>query len=136
MLSEIIDPMSPADRKDLIKTEARIGDYCEKPPSEKEAKLCYYVDPIKREISQPIKNGVPYGVVCQRLKKKSAEICALKYSATAAVAITRATDLSKLKVKDLKGFIMEKNVACAGCTTKDELAAAITKWFEERPQEL
>ena len=44
---------------------------------EKEAKLCYYLDPIKREVSQPVKNGVPFDVICQRLKKQSAEICAL-----------------------------------------------------------
>lgn len=130
----MIDPLSAADRKDLLKTEERIGAYCEKPPGEKETKLCYYVDPIKREISQPVKNGVPYGVICQRLKKKSAEICALKYSSAAAIAITKATDLSKLKVKDLKGFIMEKNIPCAACNEKDDFAKAITAYFAAHPE--
>jgi hypothetical protein len=31
-----------ADRKDLLKTEAAIGAFCEKPASDKETKLCVY----------------------------------------------------------------------------------------------
>lgn len=65
---------------------------------------CYFIDPVKREISKPVQNGVPVTTICQRLKKKSAEICALRYSSSPAggPAITRATDLSKLRVKELK----------------------------------
>ncbi len=133
-LGEMIDPLSPATRKDLVKTETAIQAYCDKAPGEKETKLCYYIDPIKREISQPVKNGVPYPVICQRLKKKSAEICALKYASNAAVAITRTTDLTKLRTKDLKAFTMEKNIPCGECIEKADFEKAITKYFEAHPE--
>jgi hypothetical protein len=53
---------------------------------------CYFVDPIKREVSQPLKNGVPADRICQRLKKKSGEICTLKYSSSAPVTVDATTD--------------------------------------------
>ena len=122
--------MSAADKKDIVKIEDKIGAYCEAPPSDKETKLCYYVDPIKREISQPAKNGVPVNVICQRLKKKSAEICALKYSsAPPAAAIVKGTDLTKLRVKDLKAFLAEKAIACADCIEKEHFVAAVERHF-------
>ncbi len=40
---------------------------------------CYFLDPIKRDVSQPFSTGMPKAKVCERLKKKSAEICAIKY---------------------------------------------------------
>jgi hypothetical protein len=81
------------DKKDLIHIEETLGNYCEKNKAlnEKEVKLCYYIDPIKREVSQPMKNGVPPEKICERLKKKSAEICALRYSAMAAPKVSNST---------------------------------------------
>lgn len=130
----MIDPLSAATRKDLVKVESAIQAYCDGKPGERETKLCYYVDPIKREISQPVKNGVPYNVICQRLKKQSAEICALKFGSNAAVVITRATDLTKLRVKDLKAFTMEKNIPCGECIEKIDFEKATTKYFESHPE--
>jgi hypothetical protein len=37
------------------------------------------MDPIKRDVSQPFSTGMPKAKVCERLKKKSAEICTIKY---------------------------------------------------------
>ena len=129
-MKEVIDPLSKETRKDVVKVESAIQAYCDGKPGERETKLCYYVEPIKREISQPVKNGVPYDIICQRLKKKSAEICALKYGSNAAVAITRTTDVTKLRVKDLKAFIMEKGIPCAECIEKIDFEKATTKYFE------
>ena len=42
---------------------------------------CYFLEPIKREVSQPFSTGMPKAKVCERLKKKSAEICTIKYRA-------------------------------------------------------
>ncbi len=87
------------------------------------------MDPIKREVSTPMKNGVPVDVICQRLKKKSAEICALKFaSAPAAPAKLDAnTDFSKMRVSQLKTIMAEKGITCAECREKDEFVAAIKK---------
>jgi hypothetical protein len=117
----------PAPKLSLVAIEEAVGAYCEKPPTEKHAKLCYYIDPIKRELSTPLKNGAPVSVVCQKLKKKSAEICSLKFasSAPAALKIDAATDFTKLKVAQLKAFIAEKNIPCASCLEKDDFVAHI-----------
>lgn len=40
---------------------------------------CYFLDPIKRDVSQPFSTGMPKAKVCDRLKKKSAEMCTIKY---------------------------------------------------------
>ena len=117
----------PAPQLSLVAIEEAVGAYCEKPPTEKHAKLCYYIDPIKRELSTPLKNGAPVSVVCQKLKKKSAEICSLKFasSAPAALKIDASTDFAKLKIAQLKAFIAEKNIPCASCLEKDDFVAHI-----------
>lgn len=35
----------------------------------REKKLCYYIEPIKRDVSRPLSNGVPADRICKRLKK-------------------------------------------------------------------
>ena len=66
--------------KDPKAIEAAIDDYCHsKKLHDKEKKLCYYLTPIKREVSGPMKFGVPTEKICQKLKKKSPEICELRY---------------------------------------------------------
>ena len=116
MLGNLAAGLSPAEKKDLHAIEAKLGKFCEKPSNERDTKFCYYVDPIKREISQPLKNGAPVSTVCDRLRKKAPEVCVLRYSgAPAAASITRATDLGKLRVKDLKAFIAEKSIGCSPC---------------------
>ena len=99
---------------------------------------CYYVDPIKREISQPLKNGVPVKIVCERLKKKSAEICALKFQDTPKepTKLDSNTDFSKLKVAQLKAIIAEKNIPCASCLEKDDFIAHIKAKMTEKGGEL
>ena len=116
MLGNLAAGLKPAEKKDLHAIEAKLGKFCDKPSNERDTKFCYFVDPIKREISQPLKNGAPPATVCDRLKKKAPEVCALRYGAApAAVSVTRATDLAKLRVKDLKAFIAEKSIACSPC---------------------
>ena len=129
----------PAPQLSLVDIEAAVGAYCEKPPTEKHAKLCYYIDPIKRELSTPLKNGAPGSVVCQKLKKKSAEICSLKFAASApagALKIDASTDFSKLKIAQLKAFIAEKNIPCASCLEKDDFVTHIKSELSKKAVEL
>ena len=168
---------TPAPKMTLVEIEEAVGKYCDKPPTEKEAKLvsclarsvvlrwpstrprarsrqpgsplpvstclfppsqCYYLDPIKREISTPLKNGAPVPTVCQKLKKKSAEICTLKFasSAPAVTKIDKSTDLAKLKVAQLKAIIAEKNIPCSSCLEKEDMIAHIKAKMEEKGGEL
>ncbi len=79
------------------------------------------MDPIKREVSQPLKNGVPVSTICQRLKKKAPEICALKFaSSSPAVKVDANTDFSKMKISQLKTIMAEKNLQCNDCIEKDD----------------
>ena len=125
MLGNLATSLSASEKKDIHAIEAKLGKFCEKPANERDTKFCYFVDPIKRDISQPLKNGVPPAVVCDRLKKKAPEVCTLRYGAAPqAATITRASDLSKLRVKDLKAFIAEKSISCSPCVPRRAGAAA------------
>lgn len=71
---------------------------------------------------------MPSDVICQRLKKKSAEICALRYAAKpAGEEITAASDFSKLRVSQLKAYLAEKNVDCASCFEKADFEQAVKR---------
>ena len=74
---------------------------------------------------------MPVASICQRLKKKSAEICTLKYGSdpSAGVAIDKTTDLSKLRLKDLKAFLMERQVSTDGLIEKDDFIAKVQSIF-------
>ncbi len=90
------------------------------------AAQCYYIDPIKRELSTPLKNGVPSDIMCQRLKKKSPEVCALRFGAsTSGDAITAASDFSKLKISQLKSFMATQNIECPECIEKDDFVRKV-----------
>lgn len=79
---------------------------------------CYYIAPIKREISQPLKNGVPTDKICERLKKSSAEICGLRFATTVLPPAASITDFAKLRVKDLRQIMAEKGIKCPECLEK------------------
>jgi len=67
-------------KKNKLAVEDAIEAYCSrKDIDNKEKKLCYFLKPIKRDVSQPFSTGMPKAKVCDRLKKKSAEICTIKY---------------------------------------------------------
>lgn len=77
---------------------------------------------------------MPVASICQRLKKKSAEICTLKYGSdpSAGVSITKDSDLSKLRLKDLKAFLMEKQVPTDGLIEKDDFVAKVKSLFDAK----
>ena len=118
MLQKVSETITKSDLKDLVKIEARIQAYCDKKKiSQSHKKICYYITPIKREISQPLKNGVPVEKICPRLKKKSAEVCAV----TAPVKVEKGkTDYNSMRVKQLKSILRERGVSCDNCLEKKE----------------
>lgn len=66
-----------------------------------------------------MKNGLPVAKICERLKKKSAEICALRFQNTEAPAAdAEVKDYSKLRVKDLKAILAQKGISCPECLEK------------------
>eukprot|EP00514_Thraustochytrium_sp_LLF1b_P003034 CAMPEP_0184523684 /NCGR_PEP_ID=MMETSP0198_2-20121128/9035_1 /TAXON_ID=1112570 /ORGANISM="Thraustochytrium sp., Strain LLF1b" /LENGTH=174 /DNA_ID=CAMNT_0026914771 /DNA_START=154 /DNA_END=678 /DNA_ORIENTATION=- len=94
--------------------ERIIDEKCAK-TSTTEGKVCYHIKPIKRKVSQPMSNFMPPDRVCKKLKKESAEICAVRE----AVKIEKGvTDYNKLKIKDLKKILMDRGVPCTNCLEK------------------
>ena len=85
--------------------------------SRTQKKVCYFLDPIKRMVSQPFKNGVPSDRVCKRLKSKSAEICSVRVPIK---VDTANVDYSKMRVRDLKRILANRGVACKNCVEKSE----------------
>eukprot|EP00640_Fibrocapsa_japonica_P006222 CAMPEP_0113940234 /NCGR_PEP_ID=MMETSP1339-20121228/6405_1 /TAXON_ID=94617 /ORGANISM="Fibrocapsa japonica" /LENGTH=122 /DNA_ID=CAMNT_0000943989 /DNA_START=261 /DNA_END=629 /DNA_ORIENTATION=- /assembly_acc=CAM_ASM_000762 len=109
--------MDKADKKNKPKIEAAIDAFCDqKMLNAKDKKMCYYLDPIKRAVSQPFSTGMPKNKVCQRLTKDNPDICAVKYP----MKVEKDTDYSKLRVKALKQILAERGVECTGCLEKPD----------------
>lgn len=66
-----------------------------------------------------MKNGVPVEKICERLKKASAEVCALRHgSSPGAPKDSEISDYRKLKVNQLKSIMAEKGIKCPDCLEK------------------
>jgi len=99
--------------------EKAIGDYCANETlGPREKKICYYIDPIKRDVAQPFSLGMNSLKVCQRINKTNPEICTVKFPIK--TQTMEKKDLSKLRVKQLKQILADRGVECKGCIEKAE----------------
>ena len=107
-------------KQDMEKVENAIGKLCgdrDRALNDAQKKVCYYIDPIKRQVSQKMKNMVPNDKICKDLSKKSSEICSVRNK----VKVEKgATDYNALKVKDLKKILADRGVMCDGCVEKQD----------------
>jgi len=111
--------MPKEDSRDKSKVEDALGTYCANESlGPREKKICYYIDPIKRDVAQPFSTGMSGDRVCKRIDKQNPEICAVKYSIK--TEKLEPQDLSKLRVKQLKSILADRGVQCIGCVEKDE----------------
>merc|ERR1719158_527605 len=101
-------------RKDKVKIETMVEKYCSKKNKNigaRERKLCYFLLPIKREISTPFSFGADAKAVCKKLERKSAEVCTIKYPiGGAANGSKEPIDYKKMRVKHLKQILTERGV--------------------------
>mmetsp|Transcript_5273 Transcript_5273/g.15412 ORF Transcript_5273/g.15412 Transcript_5273/m.15412 type:complete len:166 (+) Transcript_5273:104-601(+) len=101
--------------------ESAIGKYCANEAnalSAREKKICYYIDPIKRDVAQPFSLGMSSLKVCKRITKTNPEICTVKFPIK--TDKLEKKDLSKLRVKQLRQILSERGVECKGCLEKSE----------------
>jgi hypothetical protein len=99
--------------------EKAIGDYCARDTlNARQKKICYYIDPIKRDVAQPFSLGMGALKTCQRISKLNPEVCSVKMPLKTDNMETK--DLSKLRVKQLKQILSDRGVECKGCIEKDE----------------
>eukprot|EP00529_Nitzschia_sp_RCC80_P037412 CAMPEP_0113461406 /NCGR_PEP_ID=MMETSP0014_2-20120614/11526_1 /TAXON_ID=2857 /ORGANISM="Nitzschia sp." /LENGTH=155 /DNA_ID=CAMNT_0000353169 /DNA_START=153 /DNA_END=620 /DNA_ORIENTATION=- /assembly_acc=CAM_ASM_000159 len=126
VMDEIKGLMPKADQKDKPKIEAAMGKYCANEDgklSAKEKKICYYIDPIKRDVAQPFSLGMPSLKLCKRITKQNPEICTVKYPVKTESLDKK--DLSKLRVKQLKQILSERGVDYKGLLEKEEFIAKV-----------
>lgn len=77
---------------------------------------------ILGEISKPLSWSMPGDKICQKLKKKDAQICDLRYDVEIDL---KTVDLKKLKVRDLKKIINDWGEDCQGCIEKSDFIQRI-----------
>merc|ERR1719453_2616359 len=104
-----IDALIPADEKtSQTSIEEAIDRYCgQSTLGQKERKLCYYIEPIKRSVSHPFTLRMPKDRLCKRITKDNDDICNVKYPVKMDAAASQE-DVGKLRVKQLKGILNDR----------------------------
>jgi len=80
-------------------------------------KICYYLEPIKRQISVPLNSFKPADRICKTLKKTSPEICQVRKPVKIEKGVT---DYNKLRIKELKRIIADRGTTCQNCLDKSD----------------
>lgn len=124
VIDEVRSGMSKKDQKDKPAIEDALGKYCNRSDlGPRERKICYYIDPIKRDVSHPFSLGMTSEKVCKRITSSNPEICSVKFPVETQKMETQ--DLSKLRVKQLKSILADRGVECTGCIEKEEFIKKI-----------
>ena len=124
VMEDIRGTMTKEESRKKPEIEKAMGAYCKRDNlSAREKKICYYIDPIKRDVAQPFSLGMPSLKVCQRINKSNPEICTVKFPVK--TEKMEQKDLSKLRVKQLKQILSQRGVECTGCIEKDEFVKKV-----------
>uniref|UniRef100_T1DIV8 Mesencephalic astrocyte-derived neurotrophic factor homolog n=1 Tax=Psorophora albipes TaxID=869069 RepID=T1DIV8_9DIPT len=115
-------------KKDTKKIENEFREFCKKAKN-KEQRFCYYLGGVEdsatgilSELSKPLSWSMPAEKICEKLKKKDAQICDLRFEKQIDV---NTVDLKKLKVKDLKKILSDWDEDCDGCLEKSDFIKRI-----------
>ena len=125
-MDDVKSKMSKEDTRNKPAIEKALGEYCanvESTLSAKEKKICYYIDPIKRDVAQPFSLGMDSLKLCQRINKSNPEICTVKLPVK--TEKMEKADITKLRVKQLKQILSDRGVECKGCVEKDEFVKRV-----------
>lgn len=118
-MEDIRATMTKEEAKKKPSIEKAMGEYCARDDiTSREKKICYYIDPIKRDVAQPYSLGMSSLKVCKRITKSNPEICTVKFPLK--TKNMEKKDLSKLRVKQLKQILADRGVECKGCLEKAE----------------
>ncbi|XP_014092891.1 mesencephalic astrocyte-derived neurotrophic factor homolog [Bactrocera oleae] len=122
------DTLDDATKKDHKKIEAEFKSFCKKQKN-KEHRFCYYLGGLEEsatgilnELSKPLSWSMPADKICEKLKKKDAQICDLRYEKQIDL---NNVDLKKLKVRDLKKILNDWDESCEGCIEKTDFIKRI-----------
>lgn len=127
-LEKFANTLTDAQKKDPKLIEAEFKTFC-KVQKNKENRFCYYLGGLEEsatgtlgEMSKPMSWSMPATKICEKLKKKDAQICELRYEKQIDLD---AVDLKKLKVRDLKKILNDWNEECDGCLEKSDFIKRI-----------
>ncbi|KAI4486652.1 mesencephalic astrocyte-derived neurotrophic factor homolog [Polistes fuscatus] len=115
-------------KSDYKKIESEFKEFC-KTTKSKENRFCYYLGGLEEsatgilgELSKPLSWSMPADKICEKLKKKDAQICDLRFEKQIDL---RTVDLKKLKVRDLKKILNDWDESCEGCIEKTDFIKRI-----------
>lgn len=118
VVQTFIDDVKANKLKNQEKIEKSMKKSCKGFKDNREKRMCYYIGGtddaatgMLRTLSGPLKNGLPADKICEKLKKKDAQICELRYEKEIDVA---TLDLKKTRVKVCTLFLREKHTVCCG----------------------
>ncbi|BFF89964.1 mesencephalic astrocyte-derived neurotrophic factor homolog [Drosophila madeirensis] len=120
--------LDDATKGDYKQIETEFKKFC-KAQKNKEHRFCYYLGGLEEsatgilnEMSKPLSWSMPAEKVCEKLKKKDAQICDLRYEKQIDL---NSVDLKKLKVRDLKKILNDWDESCDGCLEKSDFIKRI-----------
>jgi hypothetical protein len=126
VIDDVRSTMSKPDSRDKSKIEEALGKYCSnKEMGAKERKICYYLDPIKRDVAQPFSTGMSSEKVCKRLEKVNPEVCGVRFAVK--TEGMEKKDYSSLRVKQLKQILADRGVECKGCAEKEDFVKRVVE---------
>ncbi|CAG9786355.1 unnamed protein product [Diatraea saccharalis] len=115
-------------KKEPKKIEAEFKKFC-KGTKNKENRFCYYLGGLEEsatgilgELSKPLSWSMPSDKICEKLRKKDAQICDLRFDKQIDL---NTVDLKKLKVRDLKKILNDWDEICDGCIEKTDFIKRI-----------
>lgn len=134
VINSIDQTLTMDDKKQVQNIEDKMRTWCDTAKG-KEKKMCYYMGVgdemegsaggFKRDISSSIMRGINGQRLCNRLKKKDGQICELHYD----IEINKDTDLSKLRVKQLREICNNNEIDTSGMIEKNDFINAIRRHF-------
>ncbi|KAG8177861.1 hypothetical protein JTE90_027831 [Oedothorax gibbosus] len=128
VINKFLKTLSDAEKSSAPKIEEKFKAFC-LTTKKADERFCYYIGGLEEsatkivtEMSKPLSWGVPVDKVCEKLKKKDAQICDLRYEKTIDL---NTVDLKKLKVRDLKKILSDWDERCEGCLEKPDFIKRI-----------
>ncbi|OQR70176.1 mesencephalic astrocyte-derived neurotrophic factor-like [Tropilaelaps mercedesae] len=115
--------LQPEEKSNVDSIEAKFREFCDT-AKKQDHRFCYYVGGLEEsatkivgELSKPMSWGMPPLKICEKLMKKDAQVCDLRYEKTIDL---KAVDVKKLKIRDLKKILSDFEESCDGCVEKSE----------------
>ncbi|XP_076351053.1 mesencephalic astrocyte-derived neurotrophic factor [Tachypleus tridentatus] len=128
LLKRLEKSLDPGLKDKPAHIEEKFKEMC-KDTKKAEHRFCYYIGGLEEsatsivsEMSKPMSWGLPAEKICERLKKKDAQMCELRYEKTIDL---NNVELKKLRVRDLKKILSDWDEICEGCIEKTEFIKKI-----------